>query len=66
MSVSYAPKKVCVPPGFENILEGLAKEVLRAQPENVIEFAAEYFRKKLELESEFSIDIYSQCKRGLK
>ena len=49
MSVSYAPKKVGVPSGLEHILEGLAREVLRIQPENVIEFAARYFQKKLEL-----------------
>lgn len=49
MSVSYAPKKVNVPRGFEHILEDLAREVLRAQPDNVIEFAAKHFAKKLEL-----------------
>ena len=49
MSVSYAPKKVHVPPGFEHVLEGLAREVLRVQPENVTEFAARYFQKKLDL-----------------
>ena len=56
MSVSYAPKQVCVPPGFENILEGLAREILRAQPDNVIDFAAEYFKRKIELKnSELSV-----------
>ena len=49
MSVSYAPTKVRVPPGFEHVLEGLAREVLRDQPDDIIEFAAQYFKKKLEL-----------------
>lgn len=47
MSVSYAPTKIRVPLGFEHILEGLAREVLREQPEDIITFAAEYFKKKL-------------------
>lgn len=49
MSVSYAPKKVNVPKGFEHVLEDLSREVLRLQPDNVIQFAAKYFAKKLEL-----------------
>ena len=49
MSVSYAPSTIRVPPGFEHILEGLAKSVLKEQPEDVIAFAAEYFKKKLML-----------------
>ena len=47
MSVSYAPTKLRVPVGFEHLLEALAKEVLREQPKDIIQFAAEYFRKKL-------------------
>lgn len=47
MSVSYAPTKLSVPPGFEHLLEGLTREVLREQPPNIISFAAQYFRRKL-------------------
>lgn len=47
MSVSYAPTKLRVPPGFEHLLEGLAREVLREQPSDVIGFAAEHFKRKL-------------------
>lgn len=47
MSMSFASTKVRVPPGFEHILEGLVREVLREQPEDIVGFAAEYFRKKL-------------------
>ena len=45
----FAPDSLRVPPGFENLLEGLAREVLREQPQNIIVFAADYFREKLSL-----------------
>lgn len=48
MSVSYAANKLRVPPGFEHLLEGLAREILREQPKNLVEFSAQYFRKKLQ------------------
>ena len=47
MSVSYAPRGLSVPAGFEYILESLAREVLREQPKDIIAFAAEYFKAKL-------------------
>lgn len=47
MAVQYAPMKLRVPPGFQNLLEGLAREVLREQPEDIINFAAQYFRNQL-------------------
>ena len=49
MSVSFAPSNLRVPPGFEHILTGLATEVLREQPSDVISFAAEYFKSRLAL-----------------
>ena len=49
MSMSYAPTKLRVPPGFEHLLEGLTREVLRSQPKDIIAFSAEYFRKKIVL-----------------
>ena len=49
MSVSYAPAKLRVPPGFEYVLEGLTREILREQPQDIVVFAAEYFKKKLTL-----------------
>ena len=48
MSMSYAANKLRVPPGFEHLLEGLSREILREQPKNLVEFAAQYFRKKLQ------------------
>ncbi len=47
MSVSYAPSRLSVPMGFEYVLESLAREVLREQPKDIIEFAAKYFKAKL-------------------
>ena len=49
MSVQYAPQKLKVPDGFNNLLEGLAREVLREQPESIIKFAAEYFKTQIAL-----------------
>ena len=43
----FAPDCLRVPPGFEHLLEGLAREVLREQPSDIITFAANYFREKL-------------------
>lgn len=47
MAVQYAPMKLRVPPGFQNLLEGLAREVLREQPEDIINFAAQHFKNQL-------------------
>ena len=49
MAVQYAPMKLRVPPGFQNLLEGLAREVLREQPEDIIVFAAQYFKNQLQI-----------------
>ena len=48
MSVSYAPNKLRVPVGFQALLEGLAREVLREQPHDCVEFCAHYFRNLVE------------------
>lgn len=45
----FAPENLRVPAGFEHLLEGLTREVLRKQPPNIIAFAADYFREKLNL-----------------
>ena len=51
MSVQYAPSKLKVPPGFQNLLEGLAREVLREQPNDIIKFSADYFKGQMALRS---------------
>lgn len=45
MAVQYAPTKLRVPAGFQNLLEGLAREVLREQPDDIIVFAKRHFQK---------------------
>jgi hypothetical protein len=47
MAVPFSNTKLRVPKGFQNILEGLAREVLRNQPENPFEFGAKYFEQLL-------------------
>lgn len=58
MSVQYAPSKLRVPDGFNNLLEGLAREVLREQPENIIKFAADYFKTQLLLRNRKSLTFF--------
>lgn len=53
-------QKYPVPAGFEQILHDFAREVLRDQPDNIIEYAAGYFEmleqgKKFEYESKFNV-----------
>ena len=57
MSVSYAPTRLRIPTGFEHILEGLTREVLRDQPEDIVHYAAEYFQRMLEQRSSACIVI---------
>jgi len=47
MSVKYGPSKLRVPLGFHDILDALAREVLREQPVDIIQFADKYFKEKL-------------------
>ncbi|NWR09759.1 SP17 protein, partial [Paradoxornis webbianus] len=56
MSVAYSNTNMRVPAGFRNLLEGLAREVLREQPTNVVAFAAQYFQKLLEQREAGGID----------
>ena len=47
MAVPFSNTRLRVPNGFQNILEGLAREVLRCQPENIYNFSAAYFEELL-------------------
>ena len=40
-------KRLTVPSGFRNLLEGLTVEILRSNPADIYKFAAEYFDAKL-------------------
>uniref|UniRef100_A0A0E9WKT9 RIIa domain-containing protein n=1 Tax=Anguilla anguilla TaxID=7936 RepID=A0A0E9WKT9_ANGAN len=43
MSIPFSNTTLRVPRGFGNLLEGLAREVLRNQPKDIPTFAALYF-----------------------
>ncbi|KAF7699952.1 sperm surface protein Sp17 isoform X1 [Silurus meridionalis] len=56
MAVSFSNATVRVPGGFANLLEGLAREVLRDQPEDIPAFAAQYFTTLLKRREESGMD----------
>ncbi|XP_077985984.1 uncharacterized protein LOC144440474 isoform X16 [Glandiceps talaboti] len=56
MAVPFSNTKLRVPNGFQNLLEGLAREVLRSQPENIYQFAAQYFDSLLRVREEEGLD----------
>ena len=43
MSSKYI-KKYTIPPGFQDLLSEFTKEILRNQPEDIIDFGVEYFK----------------------
>jgi hypothetical protein len=45
--VPFSNTKQRLPPGFRNLLEVFAKEVIRKKPENVVEFGAQFFEEML-------------------
>ncbi|KAJ6658708.1 hypothetical protein lerEdw1_019868 [Lerista edwardsae] len=47
MAIPFSNTTQRIPPGFANLLEGLAREVLRNQPEDIPSFAAKYFETLL-------------------
>ncbi|XP_061193150.1 DNA ligase 1-like isoform X5 [Saccostrea echinata] len=56
MAVPFSNTKLRVPKGFQNILEGLARECLRSQPENIYEFGAKYFQQLLQVREQTGHD----------
>uniref|UniRef100_A0A8D0L201 Sperm surface protein Sp17 n=1 Tax=Sphenodon punctatus TaxID=8508 RepID=A0A8D0L201_SPHPU len=56
MSIPFSNTQQRIPRGFANLLEGLAREVLREQPEDIPCFAAEYFEDLLEERERHGID----------
>ncbi|KAL3886899.1 hypothetical protein ACJMK2_026859 [Sinanodonta woodiana] len=63
MAVPYSNTKLRVPKGFQNILEGLAREVLRNQPSNIYEFGNLYFERLLKVRQETGHDPALQGSR---
>jgi len=49
-------KRLTVPSGFRNLLEGLTVEILRSNPADIYKFAAEYFDAKLKERQERGYD----------
>lgn len=49
MAVPFSNTKLRVPKGFQNILEGLAREILRSQPTDLFDFGAVYFENLLKV-----------------
>ncbi|XP_027029707.2 sperm surface protein Sp17 isoform X3 [Tachysurus fulvidraco] len=56
MAVSFSNTTMRVPTGFARILEGLTREVLRDQPEDIPTFAAQYFTALLQKREENGFD----------
>ncbi|XP_029302422.1 neurogranin (protein kinase C substrate, RC3) b isoform X2 [Cottoperca gobio] len=56
MSVPFSNTHLRVPRGFGTILEGLAREVLRDQPEDIPKYAAQYFDALLKQREDSGVD----------
>ncbi|XDV32362.1 hypothetical protein PO909_003209 [Leuciscus waleckii] len=56
MSVPFSNTNLRIPKGFGNLLEGLAREVLRDQPGDIPTFAALYFTDLLKAREESGLD----------
>ncbi|XP_042656614.1 sperm surface protein Sp17 isoform X1 [Tyto alba] len=57
MSTPFSNTTLGLPPGFRSLLEGLALEVLQAQPtDGVVPFAAQHFQTLLEQRERGSVD----------
>lgn len=56
MSIPFSNTHYRIPQGFGNLLEGLTREILRQQPENIPSFAAAYFESLLEQRDKTNFD----------
>ncbi|XP_055752483.1 sperm surface protein Sp17 [Salvelinus fontinalis] len=63
MSVPFSNTHLRVPRGFGNILEGLAREILRDQPKDIPTFAALYFTALLKEREDSGLDPAEWCAR---
>ncbi|XP_004874517.1 sperm surface protein Sp17 [Heterocephalus glaber] len=63
MSIPFSNTYLQIPQGFGNLLEGLTREILREQPDNIPAFAAAYFKKLLEKREKTNFD---PAERGAK
>nr|XP_054097666.1 sperm surface protein Sp17 isoform X5 [Callithrix jacchus] len=56
MSIPFSNTHCRIPQGFGNLLEGLTREILREQPDNIPAFAAAYFQSLLEKREKTNFD----------
>ncbi|XP_038609332.1 sperm surface protein Sp17 [Tachyglossus aculeatus] len=56
MSVPFSNTQYRIPQGFGNVLEGLTREILKEQPDNIPAFAAAYFEALLEKREKSNLD----------
>ncbi|XP_014649251.1 PREDICTED: sperm surface protein Sp17 [Ceratotherium simum simum] len=56
MSIPFSNTNYRIPQGFGNLLEGLTREILREQPDNIPAFAAAYFENLLEIREKTNFD----------
>ncbi|TKC35194.1 hypothetical protein EI555_005361, partial [Monodon monoceros] len=56
MSIPFSSTHYRIPQGFGNLLEGLTREILREQPDNIPAFAAAYFENLLEKRGKTNFD----------
>jgi len=47
MAVPFSNSRLRIPHGFQSLLEGMAKEILRMQPPDIYDFSAVYFENLL-------------------
>jgi len=58
--------RLTLPEGLEEALEGLAREVLRTQPENIYEFAANHFDQILKKRTSVKDKAEKESENGEK
>ncbi|NWI70398.1 SP17 protein, partial [Todus mexicanus] len=56
MSTPSSCRTLRLPDGFRNLLEGLALEVLRVQPDDIVAFAAQHFQTLLQRREDGMVD----------
>ncbi|NP_001121088.1 sperm surface protein Sp17 [Ornithorhynchus anatinus] len=56
MSIPFSNTQYRIPQGFGNVLEGLTREILKEQPDNIPAFAAAYFEALLEKREKSNFD----------
>lgn len=67
--MATSPAKLCVPTGFQDLLESFAREVLIHQPEDLEKFSADYFVGKIMSRPQSKMEkstSAAQCEKDLK